>query len=258
MNKHKCIYFVSDAHLGVPDYESSLEREKLLVQWLEHIRPTAAEVFLLGDIFDFWFEYKSVVPKGFVRLLGKIAELTDAGIPVHYFTGNHDMWIFSYFEKELGVTMYRKPLEREINGKLFYIAHGDGLGPADHGYKFLKKVFSNRVCQKLFSWLHPGFGTSLALYFSRKSRVANGQKDEVFLGEEKERLIAFSKEMLNLKPYHFFVFGHRHLPMQLQIGPHTQYINTGEWVKSFSYACFDGEHIYLKFFKNDPKDVLSK
>ena len=249
MNKASRIYFVSDAHLGIPDRESSLEREKLLVQWLDEISGNADEIYLLGDIFDFWFEYKTVVPKGYVRLLGKIAEITDSGVSVHYFTGNHDMWIFSYFEKELGVVMHRKPQEREINGKLFYIAHGDGLGPADHGYKFIKKIFSSRISQKLFSWLHPGFGTGLALYFSRKSRMANGGKDEIFLGEEKERLIHFCKEMSNKKPYNYFIFGHRHLPLDIKINSHCRYINTGEWVKSFSYAVFDGEELHLKFYQ---------
>lgn len=251
----KRIYFVSDAHLGVPDYTSSLEREKLLISWLEQVRQDADEIYLLGDIFDFWFEYKSVVPKGFVRLLGKIAEICDSGIPVHYFTGNHDMWIFSYFERELGVIMHRSPQEREIGGKLFYIAHGDGLGPADYGYKLLKKVFASRISQKLFSWLHPGFGTSLALYLSRKSRMANGHKDEIFLGEEKERLIVFCREMLKQKPFHYFIFGHRHLPLNIEVGPQSRYINTGEWVKSFSYAFFDGEQLHLKFFSPKQENI---
>ncbi|TVQ93346.1 MAG: UDP-2,3-diacylglucosamine diphosphatase [Bacteroidetes bacterium] len=249
MKKASRIYFVSDAHLGIPDRESSLKREKMLVQWLDEIKGDADEIYLLGDIFDFWFEYKTVVPKGYVRLLGKIAEITDSGVPVHYFTGNHDMWIFSYFEKELGVIMHRKPQEREINGKLFYIAHGDGLGPADHGYKFIKKIFSSRISQKLFSWLHPGFGTGLALFFSRKSRMANGNKDEVFLGEEKERLIHFCKEISNKKPYNYFIFGHRHLPLDIKINTSCRYINTGEWVKSFSYAVFDGQELHLKYYQ---------
>ncbi len=250
------IYFISDAHLGVPSHDSSLEREKLLVHWLDKIKKDATEIYLLGDIFDFWFEYKTVVPKGYVRLLGKIAEITDSGIPVYYFTGNHDMWIFNYFEKELGVIMHREPQEREINGKLFFIAHGDGLGPADYGYKFLKKLFSNRISQKLFSWLHPGFGIGLALYFSRKSRMANGAKDEVFLGEEKERLIRFCHDMVKIKPYNYFIFGHRHLPLDIEIAPETRYINTGDWVGSFSYAVFDGEKLELKYFSAGNKITL--
>jgi UDP-2,3-diacylglucosamine hydrolase len=244
------IYFISDAHLGVPDYASSLQREKLLVQWLDQVRHDAEEIYLLGDIFDFWFEYKSVVPKGFVRLLGKIAEITDSGIPVHYFTGNHDMWIKSYFEKELGVIMHRDPVEKIFHGKLFFIAHGDGLGPADYGYKFLKTIFRSKISQALFSWVHPGLGTSLALFFSRRSRIANGAKDEIFLGEEKERLIVFCKEMIKVKPYNYFIFGHRHLPLNIQVGPESHYINTGEWVKSFTYATFDGTQVKINHFES--------
>lgn len=251
MKKTKKIYFVSDAHLGIPDYANSLKREKLLVEWLDMAKQDAEEIYLLGDIFDFWFEYKTVVPKGFVRLLGKIAEITDAGIPVHYFTGNHDMWAFGYFEKELGVKMYRQPQEREINGKQFYIAHGDGLGPKDYGYKFLKMIFSSRICQRLFSWIHPGFGTGLALFFSRRSRMANGPKDEVFLGEENERLIVYCRELLKKKPYNYFIFGHRHLPMDISIAKDARYINTGEWVSKFSYAVFDGEDLHLKYYNPD-------
>ncbi len=258
VQKKNIIYFVSDAHLGIPDYQSSLKREKLLIEFLDKASQDASEIFLLGDIFDFWFEYKSVVPKGFVRLLGKIAGITDSGIPVHYFTGNHDMWIFDYFTKELGVIMHRKPLEKEVNGKLFYIAHGDGLGPGDYGYKFLKSVFSSPVSKKLFSWLHPGFGTSLALYFSRKSRLANGSKDEIFLGEKNERLINFCRELVKHKPYNYFLFGHRHLPMDITISGTARYINTGEWVKSFSYAVFDGEDLHLKYFRKDKNTPLSQ
>jgi UDP-2,3-diacylglucosamine hydrolase len=242
----KKIYFVSDSHLGVPSHESSLEREKVLVKWLDEISEDAEEIFLLGDIFDFWFEYRTVVPKGFVRLLGKLAELSDRGIPVHYFTGNHDMWTFGYFEKELGVKVYRHPIIRTFNEKLFLIGHGDGLGPGDTGYKFLKKVFSNRVCQKLFSWLHPGFGTGLALYFSRKSRIANGPADEIFLGEERERLITFCKETLDETHFHYFIFGHRHLPLDIRVGPNSRYINTGDWVTQYSYAAFDGRELSLE------------
>ncbi len=257
VSNKKYTYFVSDAHLGIPSYDKSLEREKLLVQWLDQIKEDAAEIYLLGDIFDFWFEYKTVVPRGFVRFFGKIAEITDAGTPVHYFTGNHDMWIFSYFEKELGVVMHRKPLEKSINGKHFFIAHGDGLGPGDQGYKLLKKVFANRVCQTLFSWLHPGFGTSLALYFSRRSRLANGKNDEKFMGEDKEYLISFCKHTIRTKNIHYFIFGHRHLPLDIEIGPKTRYINTGDWVNHFSYAVFDGEKLSLNYFL-DPKKPLSK
>lgn len=249
MKEKNILYFISDAHLGIPDYSRSLEREKKLVAFLDKASADASEIFLLGDIFDFWFEYKSVVPKGYVRLLGKIAQITDAGIPVHYFTGNHDMWIFNYFSQELGVIMHREPFEFQKNGKKFFLAHGDGLGKGDRGYKLIKKVFSAKISKKLFSWIHPGFGTSLALHFSRRSRLANGPKDEIFLGEDKETLVEFCKEVLKQKHVDYFIFGHRHLPLDLKIGENSHYINTGDWVKSFSYAVFDGTDLHLKFFK---------
>jgi len=244
----KKIYFVSDSHLGVPSQGQSLEREKHLVSWLDKVSADAAEIFLLGDFFDFWFEYKTVVPKGFVRLLGKLASLADSGLPIYYFTGNHDLWAFDYFEKELGLKIYREPVEREYNGKMFFIGHGDGLGPGDKGYKFLKKLFSSRINQKLFSFLHPGLGTGLALYFSRKSRIANRASDEVFLGEEKERLIRFCREMLQSKHFDFFIFGHRHLPLDFPVNGESRYINTGDWVSQFTYAVFDGSELKLERF----------
>jgi UDP-2,3-diacylglucosamine hydrolase len=242
------IFFVSDSHLGVPDYESSLEREKLLVKWLDSIKADAKEIYLLGDIFDYWFEYKQAVPKGYVRLLGKLAELSDSGITMHYFTGNHDMWMFGYFPRELNIPVYRKPVSREMNGKKFFIAHGDGLGPGDHKYKFIKKVFSNKLCQWLFARLHPNFGLWLIKYLSRKSRVANGDTDEVFLGEDKEFLIQFVKNNEKTTHYDYYIFGHRHLPLDITIGNARQ-INTGDWVKNFSYAVWDGEKLELKYFK---------
>jgi UDP-2,3-diacylglucosamine hydrolase len=242
------IYFVSDSHLGVPDYESSLEREKLLVKWLDSIKADAKEIYLLGDIFDYWFEYKWAVPKGHVRLLGKLAELSDSGISIHYFTGNHDMWMFGYFPKELNIPVYRKPVSREMNGKKFFIAHGDGLGPGDHKYKFIKKLFSNKLCQWLFARLHPNFGLWLIKYLSRKSRVANGDTDEVFLGEDKEFLIQFVKNNEKTTHYDYYIFGHRHLPLDITIGTARQ-INLGDWVKNFSYAVWNGEKLELIYYK---------
>ncbi|MFW5757737.1 MAG: UDP-2,3-diacylglucosamine diphosphatase [Bacteroidota bacterium] len=246
VDQQQKIYFVSDVHLGIPNAEKSLIRERKLVEWLEHVCKDASEIYLLGDIFDFWFEYKTVVPKGYVRLLGKIAEITDSGIPVHFFTGNHDLWVFSYFEKELGVIMHTKPQERIINGKLFFIAHGDGLGPKDTGYKILKRVLINPLSIKLFSFLHPGFGMSLALYFSRKSRMANERKDEVFLGEQKEWHILFCKQKIKEKNFDYFILGHRHLPMEHPIGEKAKYINTGDWIYNFSYAVTEGAEVLLK------------
>jgi len=241
----KKIYFASDFHLGVPTYEKSLEREHRIVRWLDSIRNDAEELYLLGDVFDFWFEYKTVVPRGYVRLLGKLAELSDSGIKIHYFTGNHDMWTFDYLEKELNVTIYRAPIERVYNSKTFYIGHGDGLGPGDHGYKFIKKIFASKICQWLFARLHPNFGIGIANYFSKKSRIATGTTDEKFLGEEKEWLVIYSKEILAKKHFDYLIFGHRHLPLDIKIND-SRYINLGDWIQYFTYGVFDGENFELK------------
>lgn len=243
------VYFASDFHLGVPDYESSLVREKKIVAWLDFIKSDAKEIFLVGDIFDFWFEYKRAIPKGFVRLQGKIAELTDSGIPVHVFTGNHDMWIFDYLPKELGIQLHRKPIERNFNGKTFYIGHGDGLGPGDRGYKLLKRVFANRFCQWCFERLHPNFGIWLANKSSHTSRAATGSGDEQFLGEENEWLAIYAKEVLKTKHFDYFVFGHRHLPLTLSIGDNSTYFNLGEWLNYCTYLEFDGHEARLKTWK---------
>ena len=246
----KKIYFISDFHLGAPDKVRSLEREKRVVRWLDMVKSDASEIYLMGDIFDFWFEYKHAVPRGYVRLLGKLAELSDSGIKLHYFTGNHDMWVFDYLPQEIGVTIYREPVTRTINGKQFYIGHGDGLGPGDHGYKFIKKVFANKFCQWLFARLHPNFGIPLALYFSRKSRIATGTTDEKFLGEEKEWLVIYCKELLQQKHFDYLIFGHRHLPLDIHLKENSRYINLGEWLNYNTYAEFEGTELRLKKFES--------
>jgi len=250
------IYFASDLHLGTPSAESSAAREKLFIQWLDEIQPHATEIFIVGDVFDFWHEYKTVVPKGHVRLLGKLAQLTDAGIPVHLFTGNHDLWMFDYLEKEIGVKIHRKPIQRTFNGKQFFIGHGDGLGPGDHGYKFIKKVFSNPVCQFFFRWLHPDVGTRLAMYLSKQSRYGTGEQNtpEKFLGEEKEWLVQYCKRVLQRQHFDYFIFGHRHLPLNIKITETCTYINTGDWLDYNSYAVFNGETLELKYYKNHEKE----
>ena len=244
----KKIYFISDFHLGAPDREKSLVREKKIVRWLDHVKKDAAEIYLLGDVFDFWFEYKYAVPRGYVRLLGKLAELHDAGIILHYFTGNHDMWVFNYLPEEIGVTIYREPVTRVIGDRSFFIGHGDGLGPGDHGYKFIKKVFANKFCQWLFARLHPNFGIPLALYFSRKSRIATGTTDEKFLGEEKEWLVVHSREILEKQHFDYFIFGHRHLPLDIRLNERSRYVNLGEWINYSTYAVFDGRDLKLENF----------
>ncbi len=241
----KKIYFLSDFHLGAPDYEKSKQREKKIVHFLNTIQPTVQELFIVGDMFDFWYEYKTAVPKGYTRILGKLAEFTDAGIPVHFFVGNHDMWMSGYFEKELNIPVYFHPKTFQYNGKQFYIGHGDGLGPGDNGYKFLKKVFRNPICHWLFGIIHPNIGIGVANYFSRESRKKTGMKDEVFMGEDKEWLMIYSREILQQQHFDFFVFGHRHLPLNLQLAPNSKYINLGDWIINFTYATFDGNNMEL-------------
>lgn len=246
----KKIYFLSDFHLGAPDHETSLVREKRIVKFLDSIKIDASIIFIAGDLFDFWFEYRNVVPKGFVRVLGKLAELSDSGIAIHFFVGNHDMWMRGYFEKELGIKVYHQPEMFEFNNKKFLIGHGDGLGPGDHKYKMLKKVFRNGFSQWLFGFWHPRTGIGMANYFSRKSRAATGQGDEKFLGEEKEWLIIYAKERLKNEQVDYFIFGHRHLPIDFKLNDVSRYINLGDWIKYFSYAVFDGTELELKYYKD--------
>ncbi len=253
------IYFASDFHLGIPDHESSLIREKKLVRWLETIEGDATEIFLMGDIFDFWFEYKYVVPKGYVRLLGKIAEITDRGIPVHVFRGNHDIWAFDYLNKELGVVLHRKPQIREFDGKKFFLAHGDGLGPGDRGYKFLKKVFEFRPNQFLFRWLHPDIGSRMGLYFSQRSRlagVAKYKKNPVKVELEDEMLIHYANRKIKEIPdIDYFIFGHRHIPTQEKIGDNAELIILGDWLYLYTYGVFENGKMKLEYFEADDSNL---
>jgi UDP-2,3-diacylglucosamine hydrolase len=239
------IYFASDFHLGIPDRASSLAREKRIVRWLEEAEKDAAEIFLVGDLFDAWFEYKRAVPKGFIRLLGKIAAITDKGIPVHVFSGNHDMWMFGYMEEECGVKLHHEPVEREWNGKKFFIAHGDGLGPGDHGYKFIKKIFRNKFSQWLYARFHPNFGLWLADAVSRQG-LDKKEDQKIYHGDDKEFLVLFCKEYIRHHKIDYFVFGHRHLPLDMKIGDTARYINLGDWLSYDTYAVFDGNELKLK------------
>ncbi len=243
------IYFLSDFHLGVPDHASSLNRERTVIRFLNEAQKDAAEIFIAGDLFDFWYEYKRVVPKGFVRILGKLAEISDAAIPIHFFVGNHDMWMNGYFEKELKIPVYHEPKGFEYNGKKFLVGHGDGLGPEDHGYKFLKRVFRNKISQKLFGIIPPYIGMGIAHHFSKSSRAVTGEQDSEFLGEDKEWLIAHCKEVLKNEFYDFFIFGHRHLPIDFRLPGGSRYINLGDWIRYNSYAVFDGENLELKNYQ---------
>ncbi len=249
-NTNKKIYFASDQHFGLPNAEKSLLREKKFIAWLESIQQEAKAIFLLGDLFDFWFEYKKVVPKGFVRVLGKLAELSDNGIEIHYFTGNHDLWVRDYFQKELNWKVYKKPTEFTFNNKLFLIGHGDGLGPGDTGYKIMKKVFTNPISKWFYRWLHPDIGVAMAQHLSLKNKLISGDEDVRFLGEENEWLVQYCKRKLAQKSYDFFLFGHRHLPMTINIDK-SKYVNTGDWISHFTYAVFDDTDLILKTYKKD-------
>jgi UDP-2,3-diacylglucosamine hydrolase len=241
----KKIYFASDFHLGAPNSSKSFLREQKLCSWLDSIKNDCEQLFLLGDIFDFWFEYKYVIPKGYVRLLGRLADFCDKGIPVYLFTGNHDMWAFDYLEKEIGIKIFRKPIDITLKDSQFHIGHGDGLGPGDYKYKVLKKIFENRICQKLFGIIHPDIGIGLADFLSKRSRAKSGHTDEVFLGEDKEWLIQYCKERQMKNPVEYYVFGHRHLPIQHKIQT-AVYLNLGDWIRYFTYATFDGQELELK------------
>lgn len=244
----KKIYFISDFHLGVPNDADSRKREDKIVAWLNSIAKDVQILYLMGDVFDYWFEYKEVVPRGYVRLLGKLAELSDAGVEMHYFTGNHDMWVFDYLPKEIGLHIHRNPIQKEYNGKKFFLGHGDGLGPGDFGYKFIKKVFANKLAQWLFARVHPNTGIGLMKFFSRRSRIATGTSDDVYLGDDKEWLMVFCREVLQKEHYDYFIFGHRHMPLDKQLNDQSRYINLGEWINHFTYAVFDGAELSLKKF----------
>ncbi len=249
MNNPKKIYFASDFHLGAPSYKESRKREDLIVQWLDEVKKDALKIYLVGDLFDFWFEYKHTVPKGFVRFLGKLAEITDSGIELHIFTGNHDMWMYDYLSKEINAHIYYQPILVELQGKNFFIGHGDGLGPGDFGYKVIKKIFRNNLSQFLFRWLHPDMGIGLADYFSGKSRISHYQNDQEFLGSEKEWLVQYCKKKIEQNPQiNYFVFGHRHLPLQIPV-QNAIYINLGDWITHFTYAELINGEIKLEKFK---------
>jgi UDP-2,3-diacylglucosamine hydrolase len=244
----KKLYFASDFHLGVPTPEASLAREKHIVAWLDSIRKDAQAIYLLGDIFDFWFEYRHAIPKGFIRLQGKLAELRDAGIDIAFFTGNHDMWMFDYFPKELGIPIHREPIELLVGNQRIIIGHGDGLGSGERGYKILKGFFNSAVCQWLFARIHPNLGMRIAHYWSRKSRINNVQREETFRGDENEYLLLWCREQEKAQHRDFYIFGHRHLVLDLPVGERSRYLNLGEWVHHETYAVYDGQRAELKNF----------
>ena len=247
LNPSKRIYFCSDNHLGSPNRILSLEREKIFITWLDQIKTDAQAIFFLGDLFDFWFEYKKVVPKGFTRLFGKLAELSDSGIDLFFFVGNHDCWIGNYFEDELGINVFHKKVDLNIDNYNILIGHGDGLGPGDNKYKFLKLLFRNPILKKLFSFIHPDIGISLGSFLSQKNKILSGS-EKVFESEDKEMLFSYCKDVLKTKYYHFFIFGHRHIPLELDLGNNSKYFNTGDWITHFSYLVYDGTSFNLNYF----------
>jgi len=242
------LYFASDFHLGANTYQSWRDRELRIVRWLDTIKADAAEVFLIGDVFDFWFEYKTVVPKGYIRFLGKLAELADAGIKLYFFKGNHDMWMLDYFERELKATIVTNELEIERGGKTFYLHHGDGLGPGDKKYKLLKNIFRSPLCQWLFARIHPNLGVGIASYWSGHSRIS-GSRNEKKINHQQDWLVIYSKELLKTKHYDYLIFGHRHLPLDIRLAADSRYINLGEWINYDSYAMFDGVDLSLMYFE---------
>lgn len=239
---------MSDAHLGFPNHAESLKREKKLVSFLKETASDATEIFLLGDIFDFWFEYRHVVPRNFTRLLGTLGELSDKGIKVHFFTGNHDLWTFGYLEQECGVILHRDRLIAEFNGKRFFMAHGDGMGPGDKGYKRLKMIFTSRTLQWMFARFHPNFAFWIGRRWSYNSRMKEKPEDFSFKGEEQERLLQYAIRKNESDPYDCFVFGHRHVPYHKIIGNNTHFVMLGDWLHHFTYAVFDGNEIQLKHY----------
>jgi len=241
------IYFVSDVHLGAPALNNNRFREKLFVEWLDVVKGDADALYLLGDIFDFWFEYRKVIPRGFTRVLGRLAEIADRGIPVHYFTGNHDLWIFDYLPGEIGLTLHRQEYFTEILGKKFFLAHGDGLDPGEKGYLFMKRMFMNKGLQWLFARLHPNFAFFLAHRWSESSRLAQNDKEKEFKVKN-ESIYQFALDFLEKEWADYFIFGHRHRMVDVEMKEGARFILLGDWVTYFSYGLFDGETFKLNKF----------
>jgi UDP-2,3-diacylglucosamine hydrolase len=251
--KGKKIYFASDFHLGVPNAESSREREQRIVRWLESVRHDAHSIYLMGDTFDFWFEYKHTIPKGYTRFLGKLAELRDSGIPIFLFTGNHDMWMFDYFPRELDIPVIRTQQVLEVANQKLLIGHGDGLGPGDRFYKILRvALFHNRFCIWLFNWIHPNLGMAIAHAWSRSSRISNLKREQL-ADERNEFLLTYCKDMEKEQHFDYYIYGHRHLPLDLKVGDNSRYINLGEWVNFSTYATYDGSKVELLSFEANQK-----
>lgn len=253
------IYFISDVHLGLYPPGKSAIRERKLVAWLESIRHETAELYLLGDIFDYWHEYRHVIPRGHTRFLGKLAELADSGIKIHYFTGNHDIWVYDYLPHEIGLTLYREPVVRELNGKRFFIGHGDGMGPGDRAYKMMKSVFTNRMLQWMFARIHPNASIAFGKGWSKRSRYAKGIVAEPYRGDDEEFQVIFARETLKEEHFDYFIFGHRHIPYMIDLGGNSRVVNLGDWINNFTYAVWDGQELHLhSVYPEIEKNILHK
>lgn len=248
MVKGKKIYFVSDVHLGAPALNNNRERERLFAQWLDFIKDDVSELYLMGDIFDFWFEYRKVVPRGFTRILGRLSDLSDSGVSIHFFAGNHDLWIFDYLPGEVGLEVHANELVTDIYGKRFYLAHGDGLDPDDKGYLILKKIFSSKSLQWIFARLHPNFAFHIAHRWSKSSRLSKMDRKKDF-DATNENMFKFARNYLEKEKIDFFIFGHRHRMADLKVKNNARLILLGDWITNFSYGVFDGEKLSLVKFK---------
>lgn len=254
----KKIYFISDVHLGLHPIERSKEREKILVSWLDSVKDDMSELYLMGDIFDFWHEWKRVVPRGFTRFLGKLSQIADSGVKITMFTGNHDIWIYDYLAEEIGLELHYHPIERELNGLKFFLAHGDGLGPGDTSYKILKKVFTNPMLQWLFKRLHPNLAMAFGLGWSKNSRYAKGIIAEGYRGDDKEWQTLFANEELQRKKHDIFVFGHRHIPSDIKV-QESRVINLGDWINNFTYGVLDGKDFQIhSIYEDKDKTILRR
>lgn len=271
----KKIYFLSDAHLGSWGIDHARMQERRLVRFLDTIKHNAKAIYLLGDMFDFWYEWRYAVPKGYTRFLGKISELTDLGIEVHYFCGNHDIWMYGYLEEECGVILHHEPATLEIYNKVFYLAHGDGLGDPDRQFRIIRNIFHNRLCQRLFSMLHPRLSMWFGLSWAKHSRQKRERKqydmkagaegtlfngdialhynssgELEYLGEDREHLVIYTKEYMATHPdVDYFIYGHRHIELDLMLAARKRLLILGDWITQFTYAVFDGEHLLLQEYE---------
>jgi UDP-2,3-diacylglucosamine hydrolase len=248
---NKKVYFLSDVHLGSCAFNDDREREQKLVRWLTSIQDNASDIYLLGDIFDFWYEYKYVIPKGFVRLLGKLAELSDKGVQLHFFIGNHDIWVRDYFEKELGMNVYLYDTVQEINGKRFYLAHGHRTGYRPWIVKLMHYVFHAGWVRRLYNCIHPTINYWFGLKWSKNNRLYKHKQEEAeYLGEDKEFLVQFAKEYSKTHPeIDYFIFGHRHVMLDLMLSKTARVVYLGDWISHFSYAVFDEDGLRLEMYE---------